>query len=253
MLNGTTPGDSERAGSLPDLTHIGVPIAPATPDATPQATEVLDFDPDVIIFSAQGADCWNFVDALGRLGWTPQDIPLVLSGCVHRLHGDGGCRRSRRRHLHHRFGRRSAHHRSRTSKASDLEQGNHLPGPRALEYGMTEDDLFKGFATQGFSAIMNMWEAGAAHRRRRHRRRQSPRSIAATDGSMPTFGGPPLNCAGAPAPYIAVCSSEIAMDSVERRDQGRLDCHPVVLRSRPRGWHGTAADRGVSVALTNAR
>ena len=80
VLNGTTPGDAERAGSMPDLTHIGVPIAPATPDATPQATEVLDFDPSVIIFSAQGADCWNFVDALGRLGWTPQDIPLVLSG-----------------------------------------------------------------------------------------------------------------------------------------------------------------------------
>jgi branched-chain amino acid transport system substrate-binding protein len=36
-------------------------------------------------------------------------------------------------------------------------------------------------------------------------------AFAATDGSEPTFGGPPLNCAGAPAPYIAVCSSEIAM------------------------------------------
>ena len=29
---------------------------------------------------------------------------------------------------------------------------------KGLEYGMTEDDLFKGFATQGFSAIMNIWE-----------------------------------------------------------------------------------------------
>ena len=80
VINGTTPGDSVRAGEKPDLTYIGVPIAPATPDATPQATEVLDFDPDVIIFSAQGADCWNLVDALGRLGWTPEDTPLVLSG-----------------------------------------------------------------------------------------------------------------------------------------------------------------------------
>ena len=81
VLNGTTPGDCRAVpATMPDLTHIGVPIAPATPDATPQATEVLDFDPDVIIFSAQGADCWNLVDALGRLGWTPEDIPLVLSG-----------------------------------------------------------------------------------------------------------------------------------------------------------------------------
>ena len=41
------------------------------PDVTPQVTQVLDFEPDVIIFSAQGADCWNLVDGLGRLGWTP--------------------------------------------------------------------------------------------------------------------------------------------------------------------------------------
>ena len=75
---------------------------------------------------------------------------------------------------------------------------------------MTEDDLFKGFATQGFSAIMNIWEAaqlvdgdvtGAS----------IADVIAATDGTVPAFGGPPLNCAGAPAPYIAVCSSDIAM------------------------------------------
>ena len=80
VLNGSEPGDAARAGSKPDLTHIGVPVAPALPDATPQATEVLDFGGDVIIFSAQGADCWNFVDAMGRLGWTPDQTPLVLSG-----------------------------------------------------------------------------------------------------------------------------------------------------------------------------
>jgi branched-chain amino acid transport system substrate-binding protein len=83
---------------------------------------------------------------------------------------------------------------------------------------MTEDDLFKGFATQGFSAIMNIWEqaqliegdvTGAA----------IAEAFAATDGSMPTFGGPPLNCAGAPAPYIAVCSSEIAMDQWSAADK----------------------------------
>ena len=80
VMNGTAPGTRSAPARMPDLTYIGVPIAPATPDATPQATEVLDFDPDVIIFSAQGADCWNLVDALGRLGWTPEDTPLVLSG-----------------------------------------------------------------------------------------------------------------------------------------------------------------------------
>ena len=83
VLNGTEPGDAALAGSMPDLTYIGVPVAPATPDITPQATEVLDFDPDAIIFSAQGADCWNLDNGLGRLGWTPDKIPMVLSGaCI---------------------------------------------------------------------------------------------------------------------------------------------------------------------------
>ena len=209
VLNGTTPGDAERAGSMPDLTHIGVPIAPATPDATPQATEVLGFDPSVIIFSAQGADCWNFVDALGRLGWTPQDIPLVLSGSCTDF--------------------------TAMEAAGDLADGIYITGSvngllapleglegdhleqattyqtKGLEYGMTEDDLFKGFATQGFAAIMNIWEQSQGIEGDVTGQAIAD-AFAATDGSQPSFGGPPLNCAGAPAPYIAVCSSEIAMD-----------------------------------------
>ena len=93
VLNGTVPGEGERAGSMPDLQHIGVPIKPATPDVTPQVTEVLGFDPDAIIFSAQGADCWNFVDGLGRLGWTPDSDPAGAVRRLHRLRGDGGRRR----------------------------------------------------------------------------------------------------------------------------------------------------------------
>ncbi len=75
---------------------------------------------------------------------------------------------------------------------------------------MTDDDIFKGFASQGFSTMMNIWEAsneidgdvtgqGIAD------------VLAATDGSAPTFGGAPLNCAGAPSPYIAVCSSDVSI------------------------------------------
>ena len=83
VLNGTEPGDAELAGTMPDLSYIGVPIKPATPDVTPQVTEVLDFEPDAIMFSGQGADCWNLVDGLGRLGLDARQIPLVLSGaCI---------------------------------------------------------------------------------------------------------------------------------------------------------------------------
>jgi branched-chain amino acid transport system substrate-binding protein len=76
---------------------------------------------------------------------------------------------------------------------------------------MTTDDIFKGFASQGFSAVMNIWEASQQVEGDVTGQAISE-VIAATDGSQPSFGGPPLNCAAAPAPYIAVCSSEIAID-----------------------------------------
>ncbi len=208
VLNGSEPGDAERAGSKPDLTHIGVPVAPALPDATPQATEVLDFGGDVIIFSGQGADCWNLVDAMGRLGWTPDQTPLVLSGACTDF--------------------------TAMAAAGDLAKGIYLTGTengvlapldglegqhldnattyqtKGIEYGMTEDDLFKGFAGQGFSSIMSIWEISQTIDGD-----VTGESIAdayaATDGTQPSFGNAPLNCSGAPEPYVSVCGSSISV------------------------------------------
>jgi branched-chain amino acid transport system substrate-binding protein len=208
VLNGATEGAAELAGSMPDLTHIGVPVAPATPDITPQATEVLDFDPDVIIFSAQGADCWNFVDGLGRLGWTPEQVPLVLSGsCIDFTAMAAAGDLAKGIYI---TGTENA-----VLSPLDQIEGLHLEyattyQTKGLEYGLTEDDLFKGFAGQGFSAIMNIWEqaqtidgdvTGEA----------ISAAFAATDGSQPAFGGSPLDCAGAPEPYVAVCSSSVSI------------------------------------------
>ena len=208
VINGTEPGDAARAGERPDLTHIGVPLAPATPDATPQATEVLDFDPDVIVFSGQGADCWNLVDALGRVGWTPDQVPLVLSGaCIDftamKAAGD--------------LAKGIYVTGTENGLLSPLEglEGQHLEDAttyqtKGLEYGMTEDDLFKGFAGQGFTAIMSLWQiaqtidgevTGAS----------ISEAYSVTDGTQPSFGNSPLNCSGAPQPYVAVCGSSISV------------------------------------------
>ncbi|MGA9276660.1 ABC transporter substrate-binding protein, partial [Ilumatobacter sp.] len=205
VLNGSEPGDSARAGEKPDLTYTGVPIAPASPDVTPQATEILDTDPDVIIYSAQGADCWNYVDAMGRLGWTPADTPLVLSGAC----TDFDAMRAAGELAEGVYFIGSGN--SLLSPLDAQEPGKNLDDAtiyqeKGAEYGLSQDDLFKGFATQGFSAIMNIWEmannvegdvTGSA----------IEDQFAATDGVTPTFGGLPLNCADAPEPYVAVCSS----------------------------------------------
>ena len=210
VLNGSEPGDSARAGTKPDLTYVGVPIGPASPDVTPQATEVLDFDPDVIIYSAQGADCWNFVDAMGRLGWTPEDTPLVLSGAC----TDFAAQTAAGPLAEGVYFIGSGN--TLLSPLDEQEPGKNLDDAtvyqtKAAEYGLSEDDLFKGFSTQGFSMIMNVWEAanaidgevtGTA----------IEAALAATDGTTPTFGGLPLNCAGAPEPYVAVCSSGVSVN-----------------------------------------
>ena len=157
VLQGAVPGDSELAGSMPDLEHIGVPIKPATPDVTPQVTQVLDFGPDVIIFSAQGADCWNFVDGLGRAGWTVDDVPLILSSSCIDL--------------------------QKMKEAGDLAKGIYFVGaagasltnpdvitdPRlklesqiyvdkGAKYGAPEADIGKTFGANALSTLMTLWE-----------------------------------------------------------------------------------------------
>lgn len=208
VIAGIEPGTSARAGSKPDLTYVGVPVLPAAPDVTPQATEVLDFDPDVIIFSAQGADCWNFVDALGRLGWTPDQIPLILSGACtdfDALEAAGDLA----------VGIYITTTENGLLTPTDGLEGQHLDNAstyqtKAPEYGLAEDLVFTGFGTQGFSLMMNIWDAanaidgevtGAA----------IADSFASTDGSEPAFGGSPLDCANAPAPYVAVCGAAISL------------------------------------------
>jgi branched-chain amino acid transport system substrate-binding protein len=210
VISGDTEGASERAGELPDLEHIGVPIQPATPDLTSQVSEILGYEPDVILFSAQGADCWNLVGALGAAGWTPDQIPLVLSGAC--IDFDA------------------------MAEAGDLSNGIYFVGSsgsllneidtiedpkdaieaevyqtKAAEYGLDETELRKGFGTQGFVAMMSLWEI--ASQIVVNGDELSSESIqaayAATDGDH-LFGSTPLSCSTAPEPYVAVCNGEVS-------------------------------------------
>lgn len=210
VLQGVVKGSSAKAGSIPDLTHMGVPIKPATPDVTPEVTQVLDFKPDVILFSAQGADCWNLVNGLGRLGWTPDKIPLVLSGaCID-------------------FDAMKA--------AGDLAKGVYFVGSsgavlndpatitnvrdkfeaqiyqgKAPKYGLAADQLNKGFATQGFTGLLSLWEESSQIVAGGGELTQDAisKAYASTDNQH-LFGSTPLSCAKAPAPYVAVCNSEVS-------------------------------------------
>jgi branched-chain amino acid transport system substrate-binding protein len=207
VLNGTTSATGNTAAlTKPNLTHIGVPILPGQADITPQIQQVLDFKPDVIVFSAQGADCWSLVSTLGKLGWTPAKIPLVLSGaCTDDV---------------------------KAKEAGDLAKGIYFVGAAPIsqtdnlkgllkeeskiylaksdKYG-AKNEKTKGFATQGFLGIMNIWSAGTIAAK------GNPASLTPqllddafgkTAGDH-SFGSTPLDCVGAPAPYISVCNATV--------------------------------------------
>ena len=208
VIAGKEPGDSARAGEKPDLTYVGVPITPAAPDLSPQVTEILDFDPDVIIFSAQAADCWNLVDSLGRLGWSEDETPLILApSCLDfkalRAAGD----LAKGIYL---LGTQNG-----LLASLDGLEGQHLDDAttyqtKAPEYGLPDDLVFTGFASAGFAAIMNIWDQAQTVEGDITGQAIAD-ALAATDGSRPSFGSSPLDCAGAPAPYVAVCGSTISL------------------------------------------
>lgn len=207
VLNGTTPAkDNTAALTKPNLQHIGVPILPGTADVTPQAQQVLDFKPDVIVYSGQGADCWSLVSSLGKLGWTPAKIPLVLSGaCTDDV---------------------------KAKEFGDLAKGIYFIGAAPItqtanlkgllqeqskiylakseKYG-AKAEMFKGFATQGFLGIMNIWAYGSivADGKPDSLTAQALEDAFAKTKGGQSFGSTPLECASAPAPYVAVCNSRV--------------------------------------------
>jgi branched-chain amino acid transport system substrate-binding protein len=213
VLKGEVKGSGKLAGTMPDIQYMkdGVPIKPATPDITAQVTQVLGFNPDVILFSAQGADCWNLVDGLGKQGWTPDKIPMILSGsCID-------------------FEKMKA--------AGDLAKGVYFVGsagaalanPSTIEdlvwrfeatqyqaktakYGMKAADITKGFATQGFAAMMTVWEqsaiASGGDPAKLDPAAFKAQMKATKDNHI--FGSVPFGCSDAAAPYVAVCNQSVS-------------------------------------------
>ena len=197
-------------GSIPDLTHVGVAIAPGQADVTPQATQVLDFKPDGIVFSGQGADCWTLVSSLSKLGWKASVTPLVLSGACLDL--------------------------AKMKELGDVAKGIYFVGsssllnPESLSGQLKEEALTyaakmkqyadggsdtagKGFATAGFTTMMQVWEVATLTANGDPTKIDGASFIAAmaaTSGDH-QWGATGLDCASGAknAPYIAVCSPTV--------------------------------------------
>ncbi|MET0580216.1 MAG: ABC transporter substrate-binding protein [Ilumatobacteraceae bacterium] len=83
ILKGDFAGPEGVEGSVPDLEYMDVPIPFGAPDLSTQASQILDFDPDAIIFSAPVGTCVSLANALAGLGWTAEEIPAVWTGACY--------------------------------------------------------------------------------------------------------------------------------------------------------------------------
>jgi len=211
VLNGKVEGTSKEAGSMPDLTYLGVPIKPATPDVTPFVTQILGFKPDAMMYSGAGADCWNLVSGLGRAGWTPDKIPLVLGGaCIDfdamkaagdlakgvYFIGSGGTIFNDPTTISDPFGKFEAEYYVKKTK----------------QYGLAADQVSKGFAENGFAAMLQLWELSSQLQIAGNEISSTNLADAFknTDGQH-SFGSTPLSCAKALTPYTAVCNTDVTV------------------------------------------
>jgi len=203
VLNGTTESTSSAAGTMPELTHIGVPIKPGQADMTAQITQVLDFEPDGIIFSAQGADCWTLVATLARLGWSADEIPLVLSGaCIDTAAAMEAGEAAEGIYF---VG-------SPIQEPSALQGMQKLEGMTLLEkadaYGGAEA-VTKGFGANGFVSAMFIWQmmSEASEGDPASLTREAFTEAMAATSEHHAFGNTPMSCADAIEPYTSVCNS----------------------------------------------
>ena len=188
-----------------------MPVKPASPDVTPQVTQVLDFDPDVIVFSAQGADCWNLVDGLGRAGWTSDTIPLIFTGsCIdfEKMKAAGDLAKGI--YFVGAAGASLTDPASITDPRFKLEATNYTE--KAAELGMPDADITKGFGASGWSNLMTIWEQ--TNIIVNEGGELTPEAFKTQMGATSDnhiYGSVPFGCADAPAPYTAVCNSKVSL------------------------------------------
>ena len=206
VLNGTLAKTTAKLkGKMAGMTHIGVPIKPGSPDVTPDAQKVLDFGPDVVIFSAQGADCWTLVNSMLKLGWTPAKTPLVLSGaCI-----DLTTMKSLGNKIKGVY----------TVGASSILDPDALTDPqlkreaklynsRGAKYAKDKTSKDKGFGTQGFTGIMAIWQMA----NQLGKKLTGPALTKAFEATtnQHSFAGSGIACKKAVRPYVAVCNSTVS-------------------------------------------
>ena len=206
VLNGTvTKTTAKLKGKMPGMTHIGVPIKPGQADVTPDAQKVLDFAPDAVIFSGQGADCWTLVNSMLKLGWTPDKTPLVLTGACIDL--------TTMKALGNKI--KGVY----TIGAASLLDPDGLTDPqlkreakiynaKGAKYAADKTSKDKGFGTQGFTGVMAIWQMA----NQLGKKLTGPALTKLLEGTTKqhSFANTGIACKKAVKPYVSVCNSIVS-------------------------------------------
>ena len=206
VLNGTqTVTTAKLKGKMAGMTHIGVPFKPGSADVTPDAQKVLDFAPDVIIYSAQGADCWTLVNSMLKLGWTPAKTPLVLSGaCI-----DLTTMKSLGNKIKGVYTVGAASILDPDALTDpQLKREAKLYNSKGAKYASDKTSKDKGFGTQGFTGVMQIWQM-ANQLGKKLTGPALTKALEATTNQH-AFASSGIACKKAVKPYVAVCNSTVS-------------------------------------------
>lgn len=204
-LSGTKiVSESKFLGKSPTLTYEQYPILTGAADVSPEATKIMAFKPDVMIYSNQGSECWTMVNALIKLGWTPATFPIVLTGaCIDLPTMAGLGDKIKGIYI---IGGLSILDPDALTGASKTD---------ALTYGTEMSTYSKdrklsgtGFATQGFSGIMNIWQI--AQEVKGALTGMAMVDILKNTNGHRAFGSTGLFCKTSFAPYTSVCASQVS-------------------------------------------
>jgi len=192
-------------GTMPKLTYVGVPVITGKADVSAEVAQILNFKPDVMIYSNQGSECWTWMNEMLKQGWTPKSFPVVLSGACIDLVTMGKLGNSIKGIY--------------TIGGLSILDPDALTGFQKTAATNYRDKMAKyssdqklngtGFATQGYAGIINIWMmmnlAGGAKATGVDVQKQFKK----TSGHV-AFGATGMNCAKAIKPYIAVCATEVS-------------------------------------------
>ena len=197
---------SKLKGTMPGLTYLPISVPTTGPDVAGYAAQIMAFKPTVLTYSNQGNLCWDLMNELIKLGWTKDSFKIVFSGsCI--------------------------------DTATMLKLGDKITGlytigglsildpdaltgaakTDALTYGTKMYTYSKdrklsgtGFATQGFSAMMTLWQiASESVKAGKVTGASMVATLKATNGHR-AFGSTGLFCKQAIKPYVAVCATQVS-------------------------------------------